>query len=501
VTVGSGSDVAACADVLVGGAEPRPRAVDGAWPISRDWTRGTEDLFSAWIEKLFDDPLSEEPSWHSLHEVTRDARRNFLHDHLGLGEDDAAGLRLQPDCADLPYFLRAYFAWKLGLPFGYSECSRGEGGQPPHCGRWHASTEPLRMGGSELARVQRFFAREVAWTIQSGAGRAPAEDDRTDLYPTRLSAETLRPGTVYADPYGHTLVLVQRVAQTESSGGLLLAVDAQPDGTVARKRYWRGNFLFAVDPSLGAAGFKHFRPIVRAGQAVRPLSNAETAARPDYGDYSLEQYAAGVEGFYDRVDAVLSPQPLDPARAFRETIDALDEQVRARIRSVANGEEYMASHHAPIPMPDGPEIFETTGAWEDYATPARDLRLLIAIDVVRDFPQRVVRRAERFAMPPGRSPDAVRTELEGLLRSEAATRRVEYIRSDGSTWALPLADVLGRAEALEMAYNPNDCVELRWGAAAGSEEASPCNRHAPADQRARMDRYRSWFHERRRPAR
>ena len=34
-------------------------------------------------------------------------------------------------------------------------------------------------------------------------------------------------------------------------------------------------------------------------------------------------------------------------------------------------------------MPDGPAIFETTGAWEDFATPSRDLRLLIAMDVVR----------------------------------------------------------------------------------------------------------------------
>ena len=50
-------------------------------------------------------------------------------------------------------------------------------------------------------------------------------------------------------------------------------------------------------------------------------------------------------------------------------------------------------------MPDGPSIFETTGAWEDFATPSRDLRLLIAIDVVRGLPERVARRPERYAMP------------------------------------------------------------------------------------------------------
>ena len=35
---------------------------------------------------------------------------------------------LRPDCADLPYFLRAYFAFKMGLPFGFSKCTRGGGG-------------------------------------------------------------------------------------------------------------------------------------------------------------------------------------------------------------------------------------------------------------------------------------------------------------------------------------------------------------------------------------
>jgi hypothetical protein len=47
-----------------------------------------------------------------------------------------------------------------------------------------------------------------------------------------------------------------------------------------------------------------------------------------------------------------------------------------------------------------------------------------------------------------------------------------------------------------MAYNPNDCVELRWAAPAGSDEASTCKRHAPAAQRAKMTAYRNWFRER-----
>ena len=52
-----------------------------------------------------------------------------------------------------------------------------------------------------------------------------------------------------------------------------------------------------------------------------------------------------------------------------------------------------------------------------------------------------------------------------------------------------------------MAYNVNDCVELRWGAREGSEEAATCKRRAPQAQRAKMTGYRAWFHERRRPPR
>jgi hypothetical protein len=501
-TLDAGGGVVSCQDVRVDPTRvPRPRDSAHTWPITRQWNRGVENLYAAWIEKLFDAPLEDEPSWHSLHEVTRDPDRNLLHDHLGLGEDDEDGLRLEPDCADLPYFLRAYFAWKLGLPFGYSDCSRGDGGQPPRCTRWHSSLEPPPPASDERARMQIFFAQRLAWVVQSGAGRAPAGSDRTDFYPTRLSVETLRPGTVYADPYGHMLILAHRVPQTPTAGGRLLAVDAQPDGTVARKRYWRGNFLFAVDPSLGSPGFKHFRPLVHDGSVVRPMTNTEIAADPGYGDYSLEQEEHGVVGFYDRVDDVLSPDPLDPLRAFRETIDALDEQIRARIRSVANGEDYLAAHRGTIAMPDGPAIFETTGPWEDFATPSRDLRLLIAIDVVRHFPDEVERRPARFTMPPEHTPDAVRADLATLLEAEAGSRRFTYVRSDGSPWTLTLGDVLARAGALEVAYDPNDCVEVRWAAPAGSAEASTCTRHAPADQTARLEQYRAWFHERRRPPR
>lgn len=536
---GDGDCATITKEIAVGRAASAPVRATGksVWPVRAAWNRATENLYSAWIEKLFDAPIEQELSWPALHEVLRDKSRNFLFNHLGLGEDDKK-LILQPDCADLPYFLRAYFAFKVGLPFGYSKCSRGGGGKAPRCPQWFniqreessqtatnqkdgqggagsilavfgatgAESAPTKASSRPQGLVPGFgyyLRTTVANAVHSGSGRTAAADDNTDYYPVPLKAETLRPGTIYADPYGHVLVLVKRIAQTNDSAGVFLAVDGQPDGTVARKRFWRGNFLFAQNPSLGSPGFKRFRPIVAdANGSLRRLVNAEISKDPQYADFSLEQSTLGVEDFYDRMDDVKSPDALDPMRAMKETITALEEQIKTRVTSVENGRKYQNGGGAEVAIPAGSAIFETTGAWEDYSTPSRDLRLLIAIDVVRSFPDRVARRADRYAMPKDKTPAEVKAELEGTLAAELAARKFSYPRSDGSTWTLAMKDVVDRAAELEMAYNVNDCVELRWGAPEKSDEAATCKRRAPSAQRTKMAaEYRTWFHERRRPAR
>jgi hypothetical protein len=170
-------------------------------------------------------------------------------------------------------------------------------------------------------------------------------------------------------------MIVRRIAQTDDAAGIILAVDGQPDGTVARKRFWRGNFLFAQDPALGGPGFKRFRPVVVANGAMRRLSNAEIVKNPQYADFSLDQSQLGVEDFYDRMDDVMSPSPLDPTRAMKEAITSLEEQAKVRVTSVENGRNFQNSKRGDATMPDGPAIFETSGAWEDFSTPSRDLPL------------------------------------------------------------------------------------------------------------------------------
>ena len=206
------------------------------------------------------------------------------------------------------------------------------------------------------------FNRQLINTVHSGALRAGLADEKTDLYPIPLSRETLWPGTVFADPYGHVLVLVEWIPQTAGSPGSLLAVDAQPDNSVARKRVWEGTALFASTASAGP-GFKAFRPVVLTDSGGwRPLSNDELIDHPDFAPFSLEQDQFSPDDFYAKLTQLINPRGLDPKQAYEASLDALVEQIETRVVSVNNGEIYFQKNpRAIIPMPSGAAIFQTVG--------------------------------------------------------------------------------------------------------------------------------------------
>jgi len=468
------------------------------WPTERAWTTQMENLYSAWIDMLFFD-TEEGQTWEFLHQVLKEAGRNFLHNHLGMNEDDT--LILDPDCADNPFFLRAYFAWKLRLPFGYHACDRGSVRMAPQCGSWFSNLKPRKQGWDDLKAFQN-FARIIKNTIHSGSARTAFSDNDTDLYPIPLQRRYLRPGVIFADPYGHTLMLVRWIPQTQIKSGQLFAVDAQPDGTIGIRRFWQGQFLFSTNQVIGEPGFKAFRPIVQERGKLRILTNDEISNSADYRNFALQQQNMSPQEFYATMDRIINPQPLDPVRAFEELHQAIHERLQARAQAIANGEKYMEeTNFEIIPMPPGAGIFQTSGPWEEYSTPARDMRLLIALDVLTDFPDKVARNPDAFAIPESKKPEDLKVELNRLHAIWAKEITITYTRSNGQPHTLSLTDILKRREKLEIAYNPNDGVEVRWGAPEGSEEFSSCRRRAPADQRRRMESYRQWFKNRTFPIR
>jgi hypothetical protein len=518
---GEGDETIACRRIRVSlrPAPPVSRQGPGpAWPIDAQWKADTENLYSAFIEQLFREPLEDDVTWPQLQALIAEQDRNLLYDYRGWGED--AALDLEPDCADLPYFLRAYFAWKLRLPFAYRTCTRGGKSTPPRCGPITGNNLDPVPGDDDVAAFRRFM-RRLAGTVHSSSPRTQPNDDETDFYPVRLSRWAIRPGTVFADPYGHVLVVARWKPQGIGGYGVLVGADAQPDGTVGRRRFWRGSFLFTPQTDLVGAGFKAWRPVshVPADPAIQTQSQIETQPNdsPEGSDplwrgmtnaelrragaraWSNEQYRGTADDFYAAMEGLINPRPLDPIGRQISLVDALAESVQRRLSSVQNGEEFMKlKRHAPIDMPHGSALFLTTGPWEDYSTPSRDMRLLISIDAVLSFPDSVTAHPERFGVRQAQREEAARRVRQALER-ELQSRSFEYIRTDGSPWTLTLQDVVKRAKAMETAYNPNDCIEIRWGAPEGSEERATCDRRAPEEQQKRMESYRTWFAERQRP--
>jgi hypothetical protein len=471
------------------------------WKTTRGWDSKMETIYSTWVNALFQDS-NEQTSWPALHEVTQNKEHNFLHNYLSQGEDDPESKNkviMEPDCADNPFFLRAYFSWKLGLPFGFHICDRGYLGKNPGTGQWITNENSTSKTNPVLAFNS--FLRRMMDGVHSGTARTSLDNKNSDYYPVSLTREALRPGIVFADPYGHTFILVSWIPQTKDHPGGLLAADAQPDKTIAIKRFWKGNFLFNTNEVVGEPGFKAFRPILVDNDKLRLMTNEELDGSNGFVPFSLQQGKMDSEVFYQTMERLINPKPLDPEDALLNLIQALHEQLLVRVKSVANGEAYLKAHPGTvIPMPSNANgIFQTGGLWEDYSTPNRDLRLLIAMDAVLVFPDRVAKYPEDYNLSQQSSPENIKEKLQALLEKKTSELTISYTRSDGSAHQLSLDEILDRKEAFEMAYNPNDCIEIRWGARENSDERSTCKRQASAYQQKTMQAVRKWFTQRLHP--
>jgi hypothetical protein len=327
------------------------------------------------------------------------------------------------------------------------------------------------------------FLRQLRDVIVARGLRTPLRSETSDFYPVALERASLRPGTVFSDPYGHTLTLVRWEEAQDGKPGKLVAVDAQPDGTLGIKRFWRGTFVFTDAQNDSGHGFKAFRPIVLDREGLpRLLSNAELSAAHGFVAPSFEQHKLAASDFYTRVEGIVRPEALAPEVELEALVEALLEQLRTRVEAIEIAEELLHErNHKVIEMPRGREVFHTSGPWEALSTPCRDLRLLVGMDIVLAFP----------AAHPER-----REALERRLAELTGSLAFEYRRSDGAAERLTLAEALRRQPSLDMAYNPNDCPELRWGAPEGSVERRSCTRTAPPEQRRRMQQLRHWFQKR-----
>ncbi|MBU6299260.1 MAG: hypothetical protein KJS68_13560, partial [Alphaproteobacteria bacterium] len=391
------------------------------------------------------------------------------------------------DCADLPYVLRFYYAWKRGLPFSYAAAVApvgAVGGDGDIRYSRHGNHVVSRidvpggvMSGYTIIDQIRAAVSSATYRIHPDA----EEPFEQDFYSPMINPASIRAGTVIYDPAGH-LAIVFRVGPD----GRIYFFDAHTDYSLTQMTY---DLRFARARPADGAGFKNWRPIRLVGatrQADGTLTGGHivVATNKDIADFSDEQYfgngkrpadenwaqgAFTLNGerldYYDYVRAQLAGGQLmfDPVAEVGDMAASICSNLQYRVQAV---DRALAAGMARKPEPDRlpPNIYGTEGDWETYSTPSRDARLKTAFKALRDEAQRFVTMRKHE--------DATRhlfyfgTDLVGdmLAAYDQATSqcRIAYTRSDGSK--ITMSYEQARERLFAMSFDPYQCPELRWGA-------------------------------------
>jgi hypothetical protein len=398
---------------------------------------------------------------------------------------DPPEAEFRADCADLPYVLRFYYAWKRGLPFSYvaevSPRGRARDARYSDEGNRVERRRELPSGADALAMLARLQDEISSATYRIDPEvEAPLEQD---FYSPALDRANIRPGTVIYDPNGH-LALVFRVAPD----GRIRYIDAHPDNSLTRG-FYDLRFERAV-PGKGA-GFKNWRPqtLVGAHRLDGILFGGTAVLTPNralpgfsltqyYGTARREAWSAGEfrlkgqsMGYYDYVRAVLGGGSLrfDPLQEISDMVASNCADLGYRAEAVdAALEAGLQERPQPERLP--PNIYGTDGDWETYSTPSRDARLKTAFKNLRDMAQRFVTmgraRDPRLAWRGGN----LAAELLTAYDAAAARCSLSYLRSDGQLVRFGYEEA--RQRLFRISFDPYQCVERRWGAV--GEEAASC---------------------------
>ncbi len=395
---------------------------------------------------------------------------------------DPEGIYFKADCADFPYFLRAYYAWKRGLPFSYENAVEPRGHSrdirySPNGNNVVERRDVLSFSTSGYALLET-----LRDTISSATYRIHPDLDSPlppDHYSPVIDAKSIKPGTIIYDPNGH-LATVFRV----DPDGRIAYIDAHPDNSVTHGFY---DVRFVRSRPAMGAGFKNWRPVTLVGATRRDDGiwvggHIVLPANKDIPTYSEEQFfgtgerpadanwGAGIFvlnderlDYYDYVRARLAGGKLefDPLKEVRDMVASNCDDLHYRAEAV---DLAIAAGLNRRPEPDRlpPNIYGTEGDWETYSTPSRDARLKTAFKEVRDQTERFVKMYVSGDKKLHYQGSDLVADLIAVYDAQAAQCTVGYTRSDGSQIAIPYEEA--RKRLFAMSFDPYQCIEHRWGA-------------------------------------
>ncbi|MES1990806.1 MAG: hypothetical protein V4441_07635 [Pseudomonadota bacterium] len=398
------------------------------------------------------------------------------------------------DCADVPYFLRAYYAWKNGLPFGWqnamlsSDGPRGDirysSGGNRIVGR---ASVPATASGVNAIPLLIEITNTVSTAMYRRNSMAESATYFSDTYSPRLDRQGIRPGTIAYDVNGHVSI----VWRVESNGRILI-FSSHPDHTLSRS--FVGREFLRTGPELGSI-FQNWRPVRLVG-ATRTASGTLVGGRltgtpnADIPDFSLEQYVGNppvnpvlwatatfvkdgeTMDYYTYFRARLSNGELayHPVEEVRAMMQTLCSDIRTRNQAIEISRNEGRTHLMTPPPKLPRNIYGTDGVWELYSTPSRDARLKTAYkemyDAVRQF---VLLKSIDSPRLVYKGNDII-GDMLAAYDDESADCKTPYKTTNGRHITLTVDDVAKRL--FKLSFDPYQCVERRWGATDPAELAS-----------------------------
>jgi hypothetical protein len=394
------------------------------------------------------------------------------------------------DCADMAYVLRAYYAWKHGLPFSYQNAMRtADGGRDDIRYSANGNVVASRRDaiGTKPVKGDDFISRiggEVSTAMFRTDPVAGGGKLHDDFYAVEISREAIRPGVLAYDIYGHVGIVYDVL-----DDGRVLVIASHPDQTVTRSDY--GPNFMRAKPALGA-GLKGWRPISLEG-ATRRADGAlvggriRAAKNEEIADFSLEQFIGNTPhpsgewhygefrfedrtlGYFDYVRKKLAApgfayHPVEELRNGLQTICGAIKDRKVAVDRAISAKLHLMPHPEKMPY----NIYGTYGSWEDYSTPSRDARLKVSFIELRREMQRLVERVAAGEKDVRYEGADLGRDLWAAFEQEKDACTIAYRRSDDMRVRLNLGHVMDRLWMLS--FDPYHCPERRWGAAGAELE-------------------------------
>lgn len=412
---------------------------------------------------------------------------------------DPAGVNYHADCADWPYYLRAYYAFHKGLPFSFVIKLVPRDPNDPRLpdlrytasGNKPAARQDNTSLNNSFPFLGDFFGginnrALIADGTSTATFRTPvlpaADEPLNDFYPVPVNRSGIKPGTAFYAARGHAGIVYKVGAD-----GSIKIVDAHPDNSLSSTP-----FEETYEASRQAQGsiFKAFRPLELIGASADAEGNLlggkivlKTDDQISMSNY--EQVTGKFKSSPARFDwmrrrMAASKIIINVVQDFSEKVDKLCNLAQARVRAVDYAlNAGMDNHEAPAVMV--PNIFGASGEWEEYSTPGRDVTLRQIFKALRDTLQYNVEQWRAGDQGFSYGGSNIAQDLFSVYQSKAMSCQLNYTSRSGAQKSLNLEEL--RTRLFKISFDYFQCADLRWGdTAAGQQYCSEDMRWYNAEQ-------------------